>query len=179
MQHVAEWVGNIPTAKEGDWEYELPALERPIETVVVSLDGPIVPIAESAGFREAMAGTLSFYDHAGEPQHSIALAAAPEYGKRAFLQRNTWASPTAPPAIRASWSSTPIANGSTLEIPPETQQQLARSGAPTRETPLPASYTLTGPLDARTRGGFGAIRFVEIGRCPSNAFNIDISPCHC
>jgi hypothetical protein len=65
----------------------MPALERPIATVVVSLDGAMIPMAESAGYREAMVGTLSFYDHEGERQHTIYLAAAPEYGKKEFLQR--------------------------------------------------------------------------------------------
>jgi hypothetical protein len=87
IQNVAEWVGDIATAKEEDWEYAMPALERPIATVVVSLDGAMIPMADAAGYREAMVGTLSFYDHAGERQHSIYLAAAPEYGKQAFLQR--------------------------------------------------------------------------------------------
>lgn len=87
IQNVAEWVGGIATAKEADWEYAMPALERPIATVVVSLDGAMIPMADAAGYREAMVGTLSFYDHAGERQHSIYLAAAPEYGKQAFLQR--------------------------------------------------------------------------------------------
>lgn len=87
IQNVAEWVGDIATAKEADWEYAMPALERPIATVVVSLDGAMIPMADAAGYREAMVGTLSFYDHAGERQHSIYLAAAPEYGKQAFLQR--------------------------------------------------------------------------------------------
>jgi len=87
IQNVAEWVGDIATAKEADWEYAMPALERPIATVVVSLDGAMIPMADAAGYREAMVGTLSFYDPAGERQHSIYLAAAPEYGKQAFLQR--------------------------------------------------------------------------------------------
>lgn len=87
IQNVAEWVGDIATAKEEDWEYAMPALERPIATVVVSLDGAMIPMVDAAGYREAMVGTLSFYDHAGERQHSIYLAAAPEYGKQAFLQR--------------------------------------------------------------------------------------------
>ena len=87
IQNVAEWVGDIATAKEEDWEYAMPALERPIATVVVSLDGAMIPMADAAGYREAMVGTLSFYDPAGERQHSIYLAAAPEYGKQAFLQR--------------------------------------------------------------------------------------------
>jgi hypothetical protein len=87
IQNVAEWVGTIALAKEEDWEYEMPALEAPIATVVVSLDGAMIPMADRAGWREAMVGTLSFYDHAGERQHTLYLAAAPEYGKQAFLQR--------------------------------------------------------------------------------------------
>jgi hypothetical protein len=87
IQNVAEWVGTIATANEEDWEYELPALAPPIATVVVSLDGAMIPMADSAGYREAMVGTLSFYDGEGERQHTIYLAAAPEYGKQEFLQR--------------------------------------------------------------------------------------------
>lgn len=87
IQKVAEWVGNIATAKEEDWEYEMPALAWPIETVVVSLDGAMVPMVDSPGYREAMVGTLSFYDHEGERRHTIYLAAAPEYGKREFNLR--------------------------------------------------------------------------------------------
>jgi hypothetical protein len=87
IQNVAEWVGTIATATEEDWEYAMPPLERPIATVVVSLDGAMIPMADSAGYREAMVGALSLYDHEGERQHSIYLAAAPEYGKQAFLQR--------------------------------------------------------------------------------------------
>lgn len=87
IQHVAEWVGTIAQAKEEDWEYAPPALERPVATVVISLDGAMIPMADAPGWREAMVGTLSFYDHEGERQHSLYLAAAPEYGKPAFLQR--------------------------------------------------------------------------------------------
>ncbi|WP_295430879.1 ISKra4 family transposase [uncultured Thiodictyon sp.] len=87
IQNVAEWVGTIATAKEEDWEYAMPALETPIATVVVSLDGAMIPMADSAGWREAMVGTLSFYDGEGERQHTIYLAAAPEYGKQEFRQR--------------------------------------------------------------------------------------------
>lgn len=87
LQNVAEWVGNIAAAKEEDWEYEMPALDAPIATVVVSLDGAMIPMADSAGWREAMVGALSFYDGEGERLHTVYLAAAPEYGKQEFLQR--------------------------------------------------------------------------------------------
>jgi hypothetical protein len=87
IQHVAEWVGNIAAAKEEDWAYDLPQLTGGIATVTVSLDGAMIPMADSDGWREAMVGTLSFYDHDGERQHTIYLAAAPEYGKHAFTER--------------------------------------------------------------------------------------------
>jgi hypothetical protein len=87
IQNVADWVGSIATAKEETWEYALPALQVSIATVVISLDGAMIPMADSAGYREAMAGALSFYDHDGERQHTVYLAAAPEYGKQTFLAR--------------------------------------------------------------------------------------------
>jgi hypothetical protein len=60
IQNVADWVGTIATAKEETWAYALPPLDVPIATVVISLDGAMIPMDESAGYREAMAGTLSF-----------------------------------------------------------------------------------------------------------------------
>jgi hypothetical protein len=87
IQHVAEWVGDIAAAKEEDWEYQPPRLAGGIATVVASLDGAMIPMADSDGWREAMVGTLSFYDHDGERQHTLYLAAAPEYGKHAFTER--------------------------------------------------------------------------------------------
>jgi hypothetical protein len=41
------------------------------------------------GWREAMAGTISFYDAKDERQHTIYLGATPEYGKAEFLRRFT------------------------------------------------------------------------------------------
>ena len=87
IQNVAEWVGNIAMAKEEDWAYEIPAINSAISTVAISLDGAMIPMADSPGYREAMVGTLSFYDGEGERQHTIYLAAAPEYGKSEFTQR--------------------------------------------------------------------------------------------
>ena len=39
------------------------------------------------GWRETMVGTISFYDREGERQHTIYMAATPEYGKAKFLGR--------------------------------------------------------------------------------------------
>ena len=87
IQNVAEWVGGIAGAKEELWEYERPALDAAIGTLVISLDGATIPMVDSAGDREAMVGALSRYDSQGERQHTVSLAAAPEYGKAEFKQR--------------------------------------------------------------------------------------------
>ena len=50
------------------------------------LDGTCLLMCED-GWRETMVGTLGFYDRAGERQHTIYLAATPEYGKAKFLGR--------------------------------------------------------------------------------------------
>lgn len=39
------------------------------------------------GYRQAMVGTLAFYDKAGERIHTTYLAAPPEYGKEKFKTR--------------------------------------------------------------------------------------------
>ncbi|CAK0743908.1 hypothetical protein CCP4SC76_1430002 [Gammaproteobacteria bacterium] len=79
--------GHIASAREDVWAYELPKLDKTITTIVISLDGAMIPMADSAGYREALAGALSLYDAQGERQHTIYLAAAPEYGKAEFKQR--------------------------------------------------------------------------------------------
>lgn len=88
IQNIAEWGGgDIVTAKEEDWKYEMPPLGSAVDTVVVSLDEAKVPMADSTDYREGMVGTLLFCDDDGERQHSIYLAAVPEYGKSEFKQR--------------------------------------------------------------------------------------------
>ena len=38
-------------------------------------------------YRQAMVGTIAFYDASGERLHTNYIAAAPEHGKATFLQR--------------------------------------------------------------------------------------------
>jgi hypothetical protein len=84
IQDVADAVAAAALAKEEDWSYTLPKFERPPATVAVSLDGTCTLMGED-GWREAMVGTLAFYDRDGERQHTVYLAATPEYGKARFL----------------------------------------------------------------------------------------------
>lgn len=86
IQNVTNWVGSIATAQEEKWEYELPELDEPISTIVFSLDGAYVLMANE-GYREAMVGNLSLYDCEGERQHTLYLGEAPEYGKASFKER--------------------------------------------------------------------------------------------
>ena len=72
--------------KEEAWSYHLPELEMPPVTVAPSLDGTCTLMWED-GRRETMVGTVSFYDRDGGRQHTIYLAATPEYGKATFLGR--------------------------------------------------------------------------------------------
>jgi hypothetical protein len=66
--------------------YETPKLDDVVTTISVSLDGTCVLMIDE-GWREAMTGTITLYNKAGERLHTIYLGAAPEYGKTKFLQR--------------------------------------------------------------------------------------------
>ena len=86
IQDVADAVAAAALAKEEDWSYALPKFDEPPATVAISLDGTCLLMGE-VGWRETMVGTLSFYDREGERQHTVYLAATPEYGKAKFLGR--------------------------------------------------------------------------------------------
>lgn len=86
VQNVAEAVGGIAAAKEESWHYATPKLDEGIETVAISLDGAHL-LMKDDGWREAMVGSISLYDVAGDRRHSIYIGAAPEYGKQHFLYR--------------------------------------------------------------------------------------------
>jgi hypothetical protein len=86
IQDVADAVAAVALAKEEDWSYTLPRFEEPPATVAISLDGTCTLMCED-GWREAMVGTLAFYDAEGERQHTVYLAATPEYGRAKFLGR--------------------------------------------------------------------------------------------
>ena len=86
VQNVTDWVGSIACAQEENWDYAPPEIDEPISTVVFSLDGAYILMANE-GYREAMVGNLSLYDCNGERQHTLYLGEAPEYGKACFKKR--------------------------------------------------------------------------------------------
>ena len=86
VQNVADAVAAVALARETDWEYELPRFEEPVATVTVGLDGTCMLMGKDT-WREAMVGTLGFYNAAGERLHTVYTAATPEYGKLTFTER--------------------------------------------------------------------------------------------
>lgn len=86
LQNLSEMVGSVAQAKEENWHYATPRIDMPIKTVAVGMDGTCMLLCAD-GYREAMTGTISIYDHQGERQHTIYLGATPEYGKATFIER--------------------------------------------------------------------------------------------
>ncbi len=86
VQDLAAAVGSVAQAKEESWHYATPKLQTPIASIGVGLDGTCTFLIED-GKRQAMVGTLSLYDAEGNRQHTIYVAATPEYGKATFYQR--------------------------------------------------------------------------------------------
>ena len=86
LQDLAEAVGSVAQAKEENWHYETPELDKPVSTISIGTDGTCMMLCED-GYREAMTGTVTLYDRAGERQHTIYIGAVPEYGKATFYER--------------------------------------------------------------------------------------------
>jgi hypothetical protein len=83
---LSDFVGTIAQCYETEWEYDLPTLDKPVATVSLGLDGTCILMRDD-GWREAMCGSIAFYDHAGERLHTIYCAATPEYGKEPFKEK--------------------------------------------------------------------------------------------
>jgi hypothetical protein len=86
IQKTAEIVGTLAITKEEAWNYSIPALDSPVSTISIGLDGTTMLMRED-GYRQAMVGTIALYDKKGERQHSLYIGATPEYGKEKFLTR--------------------------------------------------------------------------------------------
>jgi len=86
VQRLADAVGSVAQAKEEQWHYATPALDEPVRSISVGLDGTCMLLVED-GYRQAMVGTVSLYDRDGERLHTIYVAATPEYGKETFYGR--------------------------------------------------------------------------------------------
>jgi hypothetical protein len=77
VRNVADAVAAVALAREADREYELPEFAEPVATVTIGLDGTCMLMGKKT-WREAMVGTLGFYNEAGERLHTVYTAATPE-----------------------------------------------------------------------------------------------------
>ncbi len=84
IKNISDMVGAIALAKEEDWSYKLPEMPRAVKSIAIGLDGTCLNMMNE-GWREAMCGTISFFDSKGERMHTIYSGASPEYGKATFL----------------------------------------------------------------------------------------------
>ncbi len=83
VKSLGDTVGAYAVAKEETWNYALPKFARPCASIAIGVDGTCMLLHED-GWREAMAGTIAFYDAQGERLHTIYAGATPEYGKEKF-----------------------------------------------------------------------------------------------
>src|SRR5215207_6600429 len=86
VQDTAAAVAGVVQIKEEPWHYATPVLPEPISTIGVGVDGTCMLVVDD-GPRQAMVGSISLYDRQGERQHTIYVAATPQYGKETFYQR--------------------------------------------------------------------------------------------
>ncbi len=86
VQTVADAVAAVAMVKEEQWSYQVPELEADVTTIGIGIDGTCLLMCKD-GWREAMVGTISLYDQAGERLHTIYIGATPEDGKNTFFKR--------------------------------------------------------------------------------------------
>ncbi len=84
IKDIGDIIGRIALSKEDKWSYSPPVPKDVVKTIGIGLDGTCMLMAED-GWRQAMVGTLAFYD--GDRMNTIYLSAAPEYGKSNFIQK--------------------------------------------------------------------------------------------
>jgi len=89
VQDISEAVADQVRLKDPYWKYAETSdepLPLQVSTVAIGIDGTCLLFCDE-GQRQAMVGTIAFYDASGERLHTIYTAAAPEHGKETFLAR--------------------------------------------------------------------------------------------
>jgi hypothetical protein len=83
VQQTMTRVGEMIRKPIEEWSYILPPDLPAVEAISISRDGTTSPI-KGQGYRETMNGSISLFDKLGNRVHTIYVAKAPEYGKKAF-----------------------------------------------------------------------------------------------
>lgn len=87
IQNVAEDIGKIAIEKQEHWRYKNDISEE-VSTISIGMDGAMMLMRDD-GYRQAMAGSIAFYDKNGDRLHTNYIAGSPEYGKGGFLKQMT------------------------------------------------------------------------------------------
>ena len=80
---LSDFVGTIAQCHESEWGYDLPEFDGSVHSITLSLDGTCM-LMHKDGWREAMCGSIAFYDNQCQRLHTIYCSATPEYGKEKF-----------------------------------------------------------------------------------------------
>jgi hypothetical protein len=86
VKAIGDVVGDFASSKEEEWEYDLPDLKEDISCISIGIDGTCINMHEY-GWREAMCGSIAFFNAKRERMHTIYVGAMPEYGKEKFHER--------------------------------------------------------------------------------------------
>lgn len=89
VQDVSAAVADQARAKEPYLDNAREQAEPPpeqVRSITIGIDGTCMLFC-GEGYRQAMVGTIAFFDGARERLHTIYVAAAPESGKASFLRR--------------------------------------------------------------------------------------------
>ncbi len=87
IQDLSQLVANQVDQKSRYWNYEASEpLAGEVAFISLGIDGTCLLFCDE-GHRQAMVGTIAFYDAAGERLHTNYVGSAPEHGKATFLDR--------------------------------------------------------------------------------------------
>ena len=87
IQDISAAVAAQVDGKSRYWDYAGSDPDpQNVATIAIGLDGACMLFCED-GYRQAMVGTIAYFDASGERLHTTYVACAPEYGKHTFLKR--------------------------------------------------------------------------------------------
>ena len=84
IQDISQSVGELAYSKRA-WEYSPDVEKEEVSSIGISLDGTCMLMRDD-GWRQAMVGSISYYDENGERLHTSYIANSPEYGKETFYK---------------------------------------------------------------------------------------------
>jgi hypothetical protein len=85
VQRVVAEVGKIAQSKEQHWQYAPMPEASQVHSISLGYDGAQTPIRHEKQWREAMVGSIAFYDKGGNCLDTILVGKSPERGKEAFF----------------------------------------------------------------------------------------------